>query len=150
MRVRSPNSTRCGASGSSTEHDIEPYYEWVPREDNSKADKLSKRVPIAWSLSPDALQSLEAAFPPDPQTPVVLPDLNQYANILREAKTDGASLILVHPVWPALAWWHYISSACTRYVDLPPANTSLRATSQGNLKRQGPKRWKMRASLLRF
>jgi hypothetical protein len=132
-----------------TTHNIEPYYEWVPREDNTRADKLSKRVPIAWSLTPAALRTLESTFPPNPLTPVVLPDLNQYANVLRTAREDKATLILVHPVWPAMAWWHYISSACTRHVDLPLANTTLVAV-RGDSKRHGPKRWKMRASLLQF
>ena len=31
---------------------IEPYYEWTPREGNATADKLSKRVPLTWSLTP--------------------------------------------------------------------------------------------------
>ena len=128
---------------------IEPYYEWLPREENARADKLSKRVPIEWVLTPTARTALEAGLPANHALRIVLPDLNQYANCLKAAKDDGDSFILVHPVWPAMAWWHFVSSACTLQVALPPANISL-AAPKGDGKRMGPRHWRMRASLLRF
>ena len=57
---------------------IEPYYTWVPREENVRADALSKRVPLAWRLSVDAQADMATNFPNEEWT---LPDLNQIGNV---------------------------------------------------------------------
>ena len=85
---------------------IEAYYAWLPREENVRADRLSKRVPLAWNLSQAASEAVQKAFPGVVPT---LPDLNQVANIINRAQVEGQSLLLVHPVqavWLAAAWWN--------------------------------------------
>ena len=77
---------------------IEPYYEWTPREVNADADRLSKRVPLEWSLSPRAQDLVRASFP---RATPILPDLNQFANVIGRDKGESQEILLVHPVWPA-------------------------------------------------
>ena len=48
-----------------TEQGIEPYYEWLPREQNTWADKLSKRVPYHW---PDSTGSGRGSLSLPPRT----------------------------------------------------------------------------------
>jgi hypothetical protein len=132
-----------------TEQGIEPYYEWLPREQNTWADKLSKRVPYHWTLSQIAQEVVEGAFPSHLGLQVIMPDLNQIANALATASLQGDAIVLIHPVWPAMAWWHYINTHSTRHTALPTADTTLRATRDGKTV-VGPKRWNMRASLLAF
>ena len=123
---------------------IEPYYAWLPREHNVRADKLSKRVPLAWTLSGTALEAIQKGFP---GTVPTLPDLNQIANTIDRAQLEGQSLLLVHPVWLASPWWNKIKSLGVRHVDLPTANISLLCARK---QRPGPTPWKMQATLLVF
>ena len=90
---------------------IEAYYAWLPREENVRADKLSKRVPLSWALSSLAAETVQKGFP---DTAVTLPDLNQIANTICAAQREGRNLLLVHPVWPASAWWKKIVSLGVR------------------------------------
>ncbi len=79
---------------------IEPYFTWVPREENLRADALSKRVPLAWKLSDDVRGDIAKFFPNEEWT---LPDFNQIGNALLETRNSGKDLVLVHPVWPGAA-----------------------------------------------
>ena len=115
-----------------------------PREQNQRADKLSKRVPLKWTLSPRAAEIIRTAFPRRLWT---LPDLNQYGNMIAEAQQNGGDLLLVHPVWLASPWWNRIVAFGTRWVDLPDASSTLTCSAKG---RPGPTPWKMRATLLSF
>ena len=130
------------------EHGIEPYYEWTPREENTAADNLSKRVPLAWSLSPRAEDIVRAAFPGVFPS---LPDLNQFANVFEQARREARDILLIHPVWPAAAWWNRVSESCIRSIELPPANECIIATrGESKTQTRGPKKWGMQASLLSF
>ena len=122
---------------------IEAFFEWIPREENTRADKLSKRVPLLWRLATASADSVRSAF----DMPWVLPDLNQYGNVLAEARRVGGDLLLVHPVWLAAPWWNLITTFGVRSIDLPTADKSLRCVGKA---RPGPGFWSMRASLLRF
>ena len=123
---------------------IEAYYAWLPREENVRADRLSKRVPLSWTLSKLAAEIVQKDFP---DTAVTLPDLNQIANVINAAQLEIRNLLLVHPVWPASAWWNKIVSLGVRFVDLPRANITLICKTK---QRPGPAPWKMRATLLVF
>ena len=123
---------------------IEPYFTWVPREENARADALSKRVPLAWKLSDGARADMATNFPNEQWT---LPDLNQIGNVLLEARTRGKEFVLVHPVWPGAAWWNLVQAHGARRVSLPTADQSLVSTKKGW---KGPPRWRMQATLLRF
>ena len=123
---------------------IEAYYAWLPREENGRADRLSKRVPLSWTLSKLAAEIVQKEFP---DTAVTLPDLNQIANIINAAQLEVRNLLLVHPVWPAAAWWNKIVSLGVRFIDLPRANITLICKTK---QRPGPAPWKMRATLLVF
>jgi hypothetical protein len=131
-------------------HTIEPMYEWRPREENTRADKLSKQVPLQWSLARIAEDIITRNFP---NVVWMLPDLNQISNTLKKAQEAASataqptSLLIIHPVWPASPWWNKVTSNLIDYVDLPPASQTLLSTKAG---RAGPPDWQMRASLLGF
>ena len=123
---------------------IEPYFEWIPREQNQRADTLSKRVPLKWTLTPLAEEAVAKAFPGQAWT---LPDLNHFGNVIAEAQQNGGDLLLVHPVWPASPWWNLITAFGTQRAELPDASKALMCKARG---RAGPTPWKMRATLLSF
>ncbi|MFN9916829.1 MAG: hypothetical protein ACK53L_29845, partial [Pirellulaceae bacterium] len=75
---------------------IEPYFAWVPREENVRADTLSKLIPLQWGLSTEALSTLTNGLPGQEWK---MPDFNQFGNMLLEARDAGKDFILVHPVW---------------------------------------------------
>ena len=127
-----------------TDLDIEPYFEWIPREENTRADKLSKRVPLLWRLGVAAAATMATAFPGVAWT---LPDLNQYGNVLAQAQRAGGDLLLVHPVWLAAAWWNVITTYGIKKVELQTADKALECIAKA---RPGPGFWKMQATLLRF
>ena len=126
------------------EIDMEPYFNWIPRELNTRADGLSKRVPIRWILSKVAIDMVEAAFPGIEWS---FPDLNQIKNHLNKVECSLSSSLLVHPVWPAASWWNKISSFGSRTVALPKADITMNSQI-GNI--PGPSPWKMQATLLTF
>ena len=132
------------------EHNIEPTYEWRPREENARADKLSKQVPLQWHLAEESQQIIRSNFPGEPW---VLPDLNQLSNTLKDVQESASatglatSVLLVHPVWPASPWWNKITAHVQDYADLPPASRALSSAKAG---KPGPPGWPMRASYLMF
>ncbi len=123
---------------------IEPYFTWVPREENVRADALSKRVPLQWGLSALASAVMATHFPDQEWT---LPDFNQIGNTLLEARSVEKHFILVHPVWPGAAWWNMVQAYAAKSVDLPTADQSLLSTKKSW---KGPPRWRMRATLISF
>jgi hypothetical protein len=123
---------------------IEPYFTWVPREENTRADALSKRVPLEWKLSEEARAAINTFFP---DKEWVLPNLNQIGNVLLEARCSGKDVVLVHPVWPGAAWWNLVQAHSVERAHLPTADQSLVSTKKGW---KGPPRWRMQATLLRF
>ncbi len=123
---------------------IEPYFAWVPREENTRADGLSKLIPLEWGLSAEARASMTSNFPSHEWT---LPGLNQIGNVLLEARDKGADLLLVHPTWPGAAWWNLVQAYGVRRVDLPTADRTLVSSKKG---RPGPPRWRMQATLIHF
>lgn len=44
-------------------HSIEPYYKWVPREENVKADRLSKLISLKWELRQACKRRILESFP---------------------------------------------------------------------------------------
>ena len=66
---------------------------------------------------PRARDIVRAAFP---RATPILPGLNQFANVIGRAKGESQEILLVHPVWPAAAWWSQVTEACVRFVELPP------------------------------
>ena len=101
--------------------------------------------PSGNSFWPNCTPESEAVQKAFPGVVPTLPDLNQVANIINRAQVEGQSLLLVHPVWLAAAWWNKIVSMGARHVELPRANLSLECTKK---QRPGPTPWRMRATLL--
>jgi hypothetical protein len=116
---------------------IEPYFVWVPREENVRADALSKRTPLQWGLSTAASAVMATHFPDREWT---LPDFNQIGNTLLEARSAEKDFILVHPVWPGSAWWNMVQAYGTKSVvglarlragaQVPPPDLGLRPRAE--------------------
>ena len=126
------------------EINMEACFNWLPRELNTRADRLSKRVPNRWKLNTVTVDILKAAFP---DMTWDFPDLNQIKNHLTRAETLRLDTLLIHPVWPAAAWWNKVVSFGSKTVALPKADIAI-SSAKKNL--PGPTPWKMQATLLVF
>ena len=82
---------------------MEACFNWLPRELNTRADRLSKRVPNRWKLSTVTVDILKAAFP---DMTWDFSNLNQIKNHLIRVETLRLDILLIDPVWLAAAWWN--------------------------------------------
>ena len=122
-------------------NNIEPYYVWLPRQHNWRADRLSKMIPTLWSLTNWDHSQLWALCP----LVATLVDFNCILHSLHTWRLCSAGwTLLVHPVWPAMHWWNLLTSHTTDYWPLSPANRCLLSSTVI------PPPWPMRASLLYF
>jgi hypothetical protein len=90
--------------------------EWIAREDNTYADKLSKLWEKWYKLTPAATQrtnALAAAFSDEKgAVPAVLSiPFNQIGNALDRHRTTTKRTTLIYPVWPGQRWWTDLQSA---------------------------------------
>ena len=120
---------------------IEPYYEWIPREQNTRADLLSKQVATRYGLAGEVQRFLAEVC----ELPALLADFNQLAPTLARWAHRRGTYLLVHPVWPAMHNWNQLQKATRRWWALPTADVCLRDESG----RAAPP-WQMRAAVLDF
>lgn len=146
------------------EQKITCTYHWVPREQNSWADVLSKVFDQHWALSQTAVQLIDKTFGPvrllqegkslynidekDRQTTLLcIPDFNTIPNTLATARTLRLRLCLVYPGWSGQPWWPYIQTVARATLELPPAQVTLKAA---NAVKPLLPRWRMFASVVDF
>ena len=122
--------------------DMEPCFNWLPRELNTRADSLSKRVPNRWILNTVVVDMMRAAFP---GVAWDFPDLNLIKNHLTRAEDLRSNTLLIHPVWPAAAWWNKI-------VQFGSNRLPFRRLTRRSYRRPKiflcPSPWKMQATML--
>ena len=122
-------------------HHIYASYEWLPREENRRADALSKTLTQLWHLEPRGITFLSHVSP----LPHVIVDFNRLSLTLTQWQAAGGEFLLVHPIWPAMPWWSRLVAATVQCWELPiyKADVCLRCTNGVQ-----PPRWPMRASQL--
>jgi hypothetical protein len=89
-------------------HDITATIEWVPREENKEADRLSKRWADWYRLTERARAGLEKVAATGNMT-LKNPPFNEIANTIREAQGNRRDILLVAPIWRGQAWWPALS-----------------------------------------
>ena len=90
------------------EHQVQPTYEWVPREQNEEADKLSKAHEFPHSMEEIKTNIKEASLSfcriHNLQTFEAV-QYNSIDNRIRELMIEKKTAALVVPEWQAQAWW---------------------------------------------
>ena len=129
-----------------TLHNITATYVWLPREQNDRADELSKRTHLSWALDTTAAASINHAL--GSSLPPYIPDLNRISTTLDEVTRSGKPLLLVHPVWRGATWWVRLQGMTSRHTDLPDAPEMLRPRNPSPEEPVHIPAWKMRASLI--
>jgi hypothetical protein len=93
---------------------VTPLYKWIPREDNTLADELSKQAALAHALKPDAEQAVRKWLTRlgEPgidrnhwlQTRVQCPLFDRIAIRVQEMRRARTPACIVVPRWPSAAW----------------------------------------------
>jgi hypothetical protein len=93
---------------------VTPLYKWIPREDNTLADELSKQAALTHALKPDAEQAVRKWLTRlgEPgidrnhwlQTRVQCPLFDRIAIRVQEMRRARTPACIVVPRWPSAAW----------------------------------------------
>jgi hypothetical protein len=95
--------------------EIQPTYEWIPREENKIADSLSKELDKAWKIKANVKRLIEEQWP---GTEIENPLFNAISTIMRNAKTQRRRIVLVVPGWPSQSWWLQIQKHGREQIEL--------------------------------
>ena len=125
---------QCGASYTVT---------WVEREQNQRADVLSKGWADWYRLSSHARTKLERDLARDGAAGLHIenPPFAQIGYAVRKAMWQKRPICLVHPVWTAQQWWPAIARCARRELGM-----AAEVLTEGTGK-QHP-RWRIQAALL--
>jgi hypothetical protein len=126
-------------------HAVRPTYEWVPREENTKADELSKRVAQTLQLHEGVLDKVREWLDSlgEPGThPVVWKQTVVHAPVFDMVvlRRKQATCMIV-PVWPRQPWWPLLTRQTRAWLPLGPV--------AGVAKGAAHQAWEMEARLLR-
>ena len=128
-------------------------YKWISRDENEKADRLSKTLDVQWHLRDDVRRIIESKWGPihasgdnasseSKASPFVIPRFNEIANTLHNILRR---MILIHPIWEGQTWWPSIRKA-NQSINLPPAAEALQSQT-GDMRGLRRSRWRLQASL---
>ena len=134
-------------------NDVQPCYEWVPREENKTADKLSKSLERKWKLRTATRQFLLSkwAWPPhDTITQIADPEFNAIGHTIREAQKDRKRVVLVFPGWSAQSWWLEIRKYASEIIFLGTADFVFESVQKHQRIGANQPDWKFFAALLDF
>ena len=85
---------------------IEPSYEWIPREENTEADELSKANEFDTSQMQASVEYTARQFAHAYGLGVHLtPSYNAIDSTMTRATEDDCTIALVVPEWQAQGWW---------------------------------------------
>src|SRR6185437_8338090 len=125
---------------------------WIPRDENSFADKLSKRWESWYRLSPASEATvagfITTAHASDKRLIRLLNvPFNQISNAVASAEADRSRVCIIHPRWTAQSWWPKLESRTTAQLQLGPASAVLSALPHDTI---AAPRWILRASIVDF
>lgn len=125
--------------------------QWVPREENTYADELSKRWEQWFKLSPQTEQKVRgliASLNPKPKVDptIVNVPFNQIANAVQSVRAERGTACIIHPSWPAQSWWPVIRSAAINRWNIGSVEDALTPHNSA----LPPPRWNLLASVVAF
>ena len=139
-------------------HKVSLFPEWVRREDNSTADKLSKAWENWYLMSDAGKLALHAARRAAPaqyaQLAVTNVPFNQVQNVIQHHKAARSAVCLIHPQWTAQSWWPVRTGARKWDAVLGATQDVLSSdpndTAAGSIPLSDKPRWQIMASILDF
>ena len=125
-------------------HDVRPVYEWVPREENKRADALSRVHGTAWQVREGVFREAERRWGPaasgrGPGPIVCAPDWAVLAETVRRCELSRALVYVLTPDWVGQSWWltltrheraHFTLTFAEAYESVP-GQESVRAPGWG-------------------
>lgn len=135
-------------------HAIDLQPEWVPREENTQADRLSKAWEDWYRLAAGAMERVcrlrsECKHSAHRHAPIVNVPFNQIRNALHTARAERRAVCVVYPAWPAQSWMEMIRSAEVATTSLGPVTQALEPPPRDS-PLEGCPRWRLDASVLDF
>ena len=87
---------------------IQATYEWIPREDNETADRLSKKNEFDCKITNMTERGREKASEfarKEGHASFITPSFNAITKTISDIIQDGREEVMIVPEWPAQAWW---------------------------------------------
>jgi len=133
-------------------NNIQPTYEWIPREENAVADRYSKLAAVQYSLCENVEKYIRqqllihcSDIPRVSTIPIFIPNFNVIPLRIESIVMNMSEAILVTPQWIGQSWWptmlrHRVYSIYLGSIDktLKPVQTE-----------HWPRSWKMEAHWLK-
>ena len=136
------------------EHGLTVYPQWVPREENTIADGLSKAWEKWHALSRAAWESVDCmlarAHGRGRQAAIENVPFNHIRNVLHSAEHTGRALCIIHPKWEAQSWWPALAAGRVQYLSLGPVSQALKPLEGKGAALPHKPDWELQASLLVF
>ena len=129
------------------------YPEWVPREENTYADSLSKAWENWYRLSREAYEEVQCMLGRAPNrrirhAPIQNVSFNQIRNALQHAEEKAESVCIIHPRWEGQSWWPALIAARVYHRELGPVSAVLMPPPEDALGRKPD--WSLHASVVDF
>jgi len=134
-------------------NEIEAYFVWLPREENERADRLSKKITLNVRLSQHARGRLYSSgvFSPEQLELLRVPDFNVIGQVIDNLRRTRSQALLVIPVFPSKPWYAPLLTAMHNAggltLELPSADISFLGIGEGAC--PYPK-WRVRAFFVNF
>ena len=138
-------------------HKVSCSYEWIRREENTVADKLSKAIGLQLTLKKQVLQMIEAkcgstapwrlqhVLEKPQQRILAVPNFNHIGDTLRIIQQHKLRAVIVYPAWPAQPWWPAMLKAGVQF-SLPDVREAIEETEGDGVLRNS--RWRLRATII--
>jgi ribonuclease HI len=117
------------------EHAIKPRYEWVPREENTRADELSKRAARSHNLRPEAEKNIREWLVEQGEpgmhrvqwlrTNIRVPEFDTVRQRLEEMIRARRPGCIVVPVWGGQVWWNTLKRYSSARLRIGTARRTL-------------------------
>jgi ribonuclease HI len=121
-------------------HSITLQPVWVPREENQRADALSKHFDRG-ELRAQVRRRIQGELG---ELPILCPTFTNVGQAATAALAGENSVIVVHPQWPSQAWWTVLQRKTTRSLKLGRYASTFHYEG-----RHRPPSWEFQASLLK-
>ena len=82
---------------------------WIPREQNTRADALSKKLSATWTMPPNRVAALEATA----GFPVRFPHYNTIRTLVKISIAQATRAAFIVPKWTAQSWWSHLAEHFT-------------------------------------
>ena len=119
---------------------IDPSYEWIPREQNEEADLLSKANEFKHSIenmTPAAYDAAMSFARIHGFNTFETPSFNSIDHCIRKYITDKKNVVMIVPEWYAQAWWPNIMKKNRPCRLLGPTTRIYNTDQQTYAQRQG-------------